>query len=234
VKVLFSTLFVVILDQVTKFLVKGGVIPLLNIKVDGMTYGQSINVFGDFFKITFVENPGLAFGIDVNETSKLILSIFTLFASIGIFYYLYKSRDQRFAVRMALALILGGAIGNLIDRTFYGLFYNYAPIFYGKVVDFFNVDFFDFTIFGRTFDRWPIFNIADSAVSIGVVLLLIFHRTAPVQVENVEKNISGNIIETPAIDSVSIKNESSENSELVTNNSSIDNGENSNREENSN
>lgn len=231
-KVLFTTLFVVIFDQVTKFLVKGGVIPLLNIKVDGMTYGQSINVFGDFFKITFVENPGLAFGIDVNETSKLILSIFTFLASIGIFYYLYKSRNQRFAVRVALALILGGAIGNLIDRTFYGLFYNYAPIFYGKVVDFFNVDFFDFTIFGRTYDRWPIFNIADSAVSIGVVLLLIFHRTETK--EDVEKTLADNNSATPSIDSVPIKNETSENSELVSINSPINNGENSNREENSN
>jgi signal peptidase II len=72
-------------------------------------------------------------------------------------------------------LILGGAIGNLIDRTFYGVIYGYAPIFYGRVVDFFNVDFFDFTILGRTYDRWPIFNIADASVTVGVILLVIFH-----------------------------------------------------------
>lgn len=179
-KVLYSTLFIVIADQITKFLVKGGTIPLLNIHVDGMNYGQSINVIGDFFKITFVENPGLAFGIEVGESSKLMLSLFTLFACIGIFYYLYKSRHQRLIVRLALAFILGGAIGNLIDRTFYGIFYGYAPVFYGRVVDFFNLDFFDFTIFGRTFDRWPIFNIADATVTIGVIILLIFHRTEPV------------------------------------------------------
>ncbi|NMB80315.1 MAG: signal peptidase II, partial [Ignavibacteria bacterium] len=137
-KVLYSTLFIVIADQITKFLVKGGTIPLLNIHVDGMYYGQSINVIGDFFKITFVENPGLAFGIEVGESSKLLLSLFTLFACIGIFYYLYKSRHQRFIIRLALAFILGGAIGNLIDRTLYGVFYDYAPIFYGRVVDFFN------------------------------------------------------------------------------------------------
>jgi signal peptidase II len=142
-----------------------------------MDYGSSINVFGDFFKITFVENPGLAFGIDVNETSKLFLSIFTLLATIGIFFYLYKSRSEKLIVRVALALILGGAIGNLIDRTFYGVFYGYAPIFYGKVVDFFNADFFDFTLFGRTYDRFPVFNVADSSVTIGVILLLLFHRT---------------------------------------------------------
>lgn len=184
-KVLYTTLFIVIIDQVTKFLVKGGTIPILNLRVDGMYYGQSIDVIGEFFRITFVENPGLAFGIDVNDTAKLLLSLFSLLASIGIFYYLYKSRDQKLIVRLSLAFILGGAIGNLIDRTFYGLFYGYAPIFYGRVVDFFNVDFFDFTIFGKTFDRWPIFNIADATVTIGVVLLLVFHRTVPDEKEKI-------------------------------------------------
>ena len=142
-----------------------------------MSYGESVNVIGDFFKLTFVENPGIAFGIDVNGVSKLLLSIFTLLASIGVFYYLWKSKEQKLIIRLALACILGGAIGNLIDRTFYGLFYSYAPLFYGKVVDFFNMDFFDFTIFGRTYDRFPIFNVADSSVTIGVAMLLIFHRT---------------------------------------------------------
>lgn len=189
-KVLYTTLIIVIADQLTKFLVKGGTIPLLNIRVDGMYYGQSYDVLGEFFKITFVENPGLAFGIDVNDTSKLLLSLFSLLASIGIFYYLYKSRDQKFIIRFALALVLGGAIGNLIDRTLYGVFYGYAPVFYGRVVDFFNVDFFDFTIFGKTFDRWPIFNIADASVTVGVVLLLIFHKTLPEEKKEEEKQIT--------------------------------------------
>lgn len=229
-RVLFATLIVVLTDQVTKFLIKGGTIPLLNLNAEGMHYGQSINVFGDFFKITFVENPGLAFGIDVSETSKLILSIFTLLASVGIFYYLYKSREQKFIVKLALALILGGAIGNLIDRMFYGLFYNYAPIFYGKVVDFLNVDFFDFTIFGRTYDRWPIFNIADSSVSIGVVLLLIFHR------ESSEAKSDDKIenTEVPAINPAAEQNLSSENPEPEAPNAPLSDGENSNREDNPN
>jgi len=230
VRVLFATLIVVLTDQITKFLIKGGTIPLLNLKVEGMHYGQSINVFGDFFKITFVENPGLAFGIDVNETSKLILSVFTLLASIGILYYLYKSREQKFIVRVALALILGGAIGNLIDRTFYGLFYGYAPIFYGKVVDFLNADFFDFTIFGRTYDRWPIFNIADASVSIGVVLLLIFHRE-PSVAKSDEKIESTEIPETIP---VSEQNINKENMEQDASNTPLSNGENSNREDNPN
>ena len=176
-KVLFASLFIVITDQLTKLLIKGGIIPIVHIQVKGMNYGQSINVFGDFLKLTFVENPGIAFGIDVGDTSKLFLSLFSLIASIGILYYLWKSRDQKLIVRFGLACILGGAIGNLIDRTFYGLFYDYAPIFYGKVVDFINVDFFDITLFGRTYNRFPIFNIADSSVTIGVVLLILFHRT---------------------------------------------------------
>jgi len=227
-RVLFATLFIVITDQVTKLLVKGGTIPLLNLKVEGMSYGQSINVIGDFFKLTFVENPGIAFGIDVNETSKLLLSIFTLFASIGILYYLWKSRDQKLIIRLALAFILGGAIGNLIDRTFYGVFYGYEKIFYGHVVDFFNVDFFDFTIFGRTYERWPIFNIADASVTVGVLLLLIFHRSPPEKKK--EDTETGTIsVNSPNINAV----EQTEVRETVTSNSSLDDdGKDSNREEN--
>ncbi|MCX6173287.1 MAG: signal peptidase II [Ignavibacteriales bacterium] len=185
-RVLFVSLSIVIADQLSKFFVKGGTIPLLNLHVNGMSYGGSVNVIGDFFKLTFVENPGIAFGIDVNGVSKLLLSLFTLLASLGVFYYLWKSKEQKLIIRLALAFILGGAIGNLIDRTFYGLFYGYAPLFYGKVVDFFNMDFFDFTIFGRTYDRFPIFNIADSSVTIGVALLLLFHRTPTVDAKGVE------------------------------------------------
>lgn len=222
--VLYISLIIVIIDQVTKFMVKGGTIPLLNFHVQGMDYGSSINVFGDFFKLTFVENPGLAFGIDVNETSKLFLSLFSLFASIGILYYIYKSKEQKLVVRVALAFILGGAVGNMIDRMFYGVFYGYAPIFYGKVVDFFNADFFDFTIFGRTYDRFPIFNIADSAVTVGVVLLLLFHKSVE---EKKEEPVSENIV-AAASDNFS---------ELtVTENSDQENvkidGEDSNRKEN--
>lgn len=203
--VLYISLLIVILDQVTKFLVKGGTIPLLNIHVQGMDYGSSINVWGDFFKLTFVENPGLAFGIDINETSKLILSLFSFFASIGILYYLYKSKDQKLVVRIGLAFILGGAIGNMIDRIFYGVFYGYAPIFYGKVVDFFNFDFFDLTILGRTYDRFPIFNIADSSVTVGVILLIFFHKSLETMnekpaIENLTSATPVNVSELPVVD----------------------------------
>ena len=76
-------------------------------------------------------------------------------------------------------MILGGAIGNLIDRMFYGIIYNYAPMFYGKVVDFFDFDFFNFSILGRDYDRWPIFNIADASVTVGVFILVFFYRRQP-------------------------------------------------------
>jgi len=179
VKVFYFSALVVIIDQITKILVKGIYIPFLNVNIVGMDEHQSFNVFGEFFKITFVENPGMAFGIGVNSEIKLLLSLFSIIAGVGIAYYIYISRNERFIFRFALALILGGAIGNLIDRTFYGVIYGYAPLFYGHVVDFFNVEFFDFTFFGQTYERFPVFNIADSAVSIGVVLLLLFNKAVP-------------------------------------------------------
>lgn len=175
-KILFWTLAIVIIDQGTKLAVKGFKIPFLNFEHYGMYHGQRISVIGDFFLLTFVENPGMAFGIEINEVVKLLVSLFSIFASVGLIFYLYSVREKSFSLRISLALILGGAIGNLIDRVFYGIFYGYAPLFYGKVVDFLDFDFFNFEILGRTYDRWPIFNVADMAVSIGVFILLIFYN----------------------------------------------------------
>ena len=138
--------------------------------------GQSIPVIGDFFKITFIENPGMAFGFNPGSDFKLWISIFSLVASVGLFLYLYSSKNSSLSLRIALALILGGAVGNLMDRAFYGLIYDYAPVFYGKVVDFLDFDFFNFTIFGRYYDRWPIFNIADASVTVGVLILILFYK----------------------------------------------------------
>lgn len=141
-----------------------------------MYLGESIQVIGDFFKITFTENPGMAFGFDPGSDFKLFISIFSLVASVGLLIYLFTVRNKSMSLKIAIALILGGAVGNVIDRMFYGLIYDYAPIFYGKVVDFFDFDFINFSIFGRSYDRWPIFNIADAAVSIGVLILLVFYK----------------------------------------------------------
>jgi len=198
-KVLYTTLFVVIADQISKLLVKGVAIPFLGIHIDGMRYADSIKVFGDYVKITFVENPGMAFGIEVGESSKLFLSLFSLVAAIGIIIYLYRVRNQKFIVRFSLALILGGAIGNLIDRALYGLFFDYAPVFYGRVVDFIHVNLFDFSLFGHRFNSFPIFNLADSAVTCGVILLMLFHKSLePAKEKVIEGDASAVVLDDSA------------------------------------
>lgn len=174
-RILYVSFVIVVVDQISKVIVKGFAIPFLNIKYYGMNLGESFSVIGDFFRITFVENPGMAFGINVGNSSKLFLSLFSLIASIGLIYYIYKIRKESLINRLSIALILGGAVGNFIDRAFYGVFYDYAPLMYGKVVDFFQVEFWDFTLFGKTYETWPIFNVADASVTIGVILMLIFH-----------------------------------------------------------
>jgi signal peptidase II len=175
-RVLYLTLAVIVADQISKFYIKGISLPAFNLKFDGMYLGESIPVIGDFFKITFTENPGMAFGFDPGSDFKLFISVFSLVASIGLLVYFYTIRKKSLSLKIAIALILGGAVGNVIDRMLYGLIFDYAPIFYGKVVDFFDFDFFNFSIFGRSYDRWPIFNIADAAVSIGVLILLFFYK----------------------------------------------------------
>ena len=175
-RILVVSFIIVFIDQLTKVLVKGFSIPFLHIFYKGMYDGQKIPVIGNFFRITFIENPGMAFGFDPGLNYKLWISIFSLAASIALLIYLYIIRNQKFSLRLAIAFILGGAIGNLIDRMFYGVIYGYAPLFYGRVVDFLDFDFFNINIFGRHFERWPIFNIADSAVTIGVIILLFFYK----------------------------------------------------------
>jgi len=188
-KALYLSLAIVVVDQVTKLLVKGFAIPFLGLNYEGMYLGQMIPVWGDFFRLTFVENPGMAFGYDPGDSFKLIISIFSLVASIGLVVYLYAIRDKSLSLRIAIACILGGAVGNLIDRTFYGVFFDYAPLFYGKVVDFFDFDFFNFTLFGRSYDRWPVFNIADAAVTIGVLILILFYKKNGEKVEANENTV---------------------------------------------
>lgn len=172
-RILFVSLFVVILDQVTKLLVKGIKIAPLGINIQGMPYGSSKPVFGEFLKITFIENPGMAFGLDVGP--KMFLTFFTIAASLIIFYYIFKHRHDGLLLRLALAFILAGAVGNLIDRTFYGEIFRYAPFFHGRVVDFIQVDVWDFTIFGKTYTTWPIFNVADVSVTAGFLIIIFFH-----------------------------------------------------------
>jgi signal peptidase II len=185
-KLLYVSAAVVVADQVSKLLVKGFSIPFLNINHPGMLEGERIPIIGNFFRLTFIENPGMAFGFDPGTDMKIWVSLFSLFASIGLFIYFYYIRNRTFVLRLAIAFILGGAIGNLIDRMFYGIIYHYAPLFYGRVVDFLDVDFFKFNLLGRSFDRWPIFNVADSAVTIGVLILIFFYRSEKTEDEKNE------------------------------------------------
>jgi signal peptidase II len=129
----------VILDQLTKALIR-----------NAMVVGQSIPVIGNTLQLTYVENTGIAFGIPVAH--PIIYIVLSIAASIGIFIYLLTHRHEGFIVQISLVLILSGAVGNLIDR-----------ILFGKVVDFVNVG------FGP--HRWPVFNVADSVVVIGMGFL---------------------------------------------------------------
>jgi signal peptidase II len=177
-KIFLLPLLIVLFDQITKLAVKG--FDLLGWNYPGMMLGESRPVFGDFLRWTFVENPGMAFGLDFGM--PVILSLFSVAASVFLIHLLRKtSADGWSGLRFALALILGGAAGNLIDRVFYGVFYNYAPLFYGRVVDFVDVDIPDFSLLGRELERFYIFNIADAAVSVGVVLLLFFYPASSKQ-----------------------------------------------------
>lgn len=179
-RVLLISLFIVIADQLSKLYIKGFSIPFLNINHQGFFAGDQYDILGSFLRLTFVENPGMAFGIELGFTAKLLLSIFTLAASAGILYYIYKSKNHDLLFRVSLAIILGGAMGNLIDRLFYGVFYGYAPLFFGRVVDFIQINISGLSVLGYSIDQLPVFNLADIAVSVGVVMLLIFNRRSEI------------------------------------------------------
>lgn len=170
-KVLYITLFVVIFDQITKIAVKG--FNFFGFSHNGMDLYSSIEVIDGFLRFTFVENPGMAFGINLG--GKVFFTIFSILASIGILIYLYKMKKETLWLRLPLAFILGGAFGNLIDRVFYGFFYGEAPLLYGKVVDFIELKFFRMEFFGYQLTSWPVFNISDIAVTVGVIILIVFH-----------------------------------------------------------
>ncbi len=157
-KIIIVSFVVLILDQITKYIAK-----------TNLMVRESVPVMGDFLKFTHIENRGMAFGIEVSN--HFLFNTFSIIAALAILYYLVAMRNQNFLPRFALALIFGGAMGNLYDR-----------LFLGKVVDFFDVNIPDisigsinlyfFEIPGIYLNRWPIFNIADVAVSIGMMILI--------------------------------------------------------------
>jgi signal peptidase II len=136
-----------------------------------MYHGQRIPIWGDIFNITFIENSGIAFGINFGSEFKLLVSLFTIVAVIALFYYLLRINDKPLSLRLSIALIIGGAAGNLIDRIFYGVFYGYSNLFYGRVVDFFDIRIFNLLLFDKLFGNY-VFNIADIAVTAGVIMLM--------------------------------------------------------------
>ncbi len=175
----------IIVDQVIKIAVK-----------TSMSLGEGIMVFGDWFQIRFVENNGMAFGMEL--FSKFFLTSFRIVAVCFIVYYLIKllrEAKSPFGYIVCIALILAGAVGNLIDCLFYGEIFSSS---YGQVAEFVPwgegystfmngrvVDMFYFPLF--TWPEWvpllggdiffgPVFNFADACVSCSVVALLIFYR----------------------------------------------------------
>lgn len=168
-------LSLLILDQVSKILVK-----------TFMHIGQSIHVFGDWFQILFIENNGMAFGMQFGgDVGKLILSICRIILVVVIFIYirrLLKKPDTPTGVLFGLAAILCGALGNIVDCLFYGVIFDYAPLFYGRVVDMLYFPLID-TVLPAGFPIWggqhviffrPIFNIADSCITCGAIYLILF------------------------------------------------------------
>jgi signal peptidase II len=175
-RVLWIAFAVVVADQITKVWVRTTMVPF-----------ESIPIVGDLFRLTFTENPGMAFGLSLG--SKLFLTLFSIVATALIGVYLWHVRRAPASYRIALALVLGGAIGNIIDRTFYGLVWGYAPLFYGNVVDFVHLDLSvlfaggvwpDWLPYfgGRRVTLFPIGNLADLAIIGGVATILLTQKSA--------------------------------------------------------
>ena len=166
-----------------------------------MVLGQEFQVF-DWFIIHFTENNGMAFGIEFGGlTGKILLTLFRIIVVGLAIYYLRKMISTRFrtGALISVGLIMGGAVGNIIDSVFYGVIFNdsynniasflpeaggYAPFLQGKVVDMFY-----FPLINTHFPNWlpvfggehfiffrPVFNIADAGISIGIILILLFYQ----------------------------------------------------------
>ncbi|WP_162054186.1 lipoprotein signal peptidase [Pontibacter pamirensis] len=178
-KYFLAALAVIVVDQAVKLIVHYN----MEMGLPGEIY-----LLGDWLKLHYTLNPGMAFGVELgSDYGKLILTLFRLVAMFGISYYLYylvKHQAPKGLI-WCISLILGGAIGNLIDSTFYGVWFDNAPYgavtpwFHGQVIDMFYVDIWEGIVphwvpimGGRPMSLWPIFNIADSAIFIGVLLIL--------------------------------------------------------------
>ena len=172
-KPFLTAAFIILLDQVIKIWVK-----------THMQLGEEIHLLGNRGMLHYTENNGMAFGMELGgDWGKLVLTLFRIVAVCGIGYglvHLIKHKYHR-GLTMMVALILAGAVGNIIDSAFYGVIYNYAPLFHGRVVDMFY-----FPLLSGNFPAWvpiwggeeyiffrPVFNLADSAISVGVIMILL-------------------------------------------------------------
>lgn len=168
-RVLWFSFILLAIDQVSKTLVHLLMVP-----------GQSISVIGDLLKFTFTTNPGMAFGLQIGP--KVFLTVFSIVATGALIYYLKMVRTAPLGYRLSLAAVIGGAMGNVIDRTFYGIFYGYDTLFHGEVIDFIHIDlwrgFVDIPLLGTQFiPLFPIWNVADMAIVIGVVAVIFTQRS---------------------------------------------------------
>ena len=178
----------IVVDQVVKVLVK-----------TNMQIGEDIPLIGEWCRLHFIENEGFAFGMSMGgATGKVVLTLVRLVASAVIAWLLVRmvKGGTRSSLVVSLALIFAGAVGNLVDSCFYGLIFNesyysvatlfpadggYAPLLQGKVVDMFYFPLFEFDwptwvplVGGNHFEFFnAIFNVADSAITIGIVWLMI-------------------------------------------------------------
>ncbi|NTU58053.1 MAG: signal peptidase II [Chlorobiaceae bacterium] len=124
---------------------------------------DSIVIVPDWLKLTYAENLGIAFGVKFLPPGGLLLLTFAI--SAGVVWFVWKSNNRNPLFITAFALILGGGAGNLIDR-----------MMLGHVVDFIHFDLYQGVIFGRYMSLWPIFNVADSCITVGACLLILFHE----------------------------------------------------------
>ena len=189
--------FVLLVDQLSKIYIK-----------THFELGESTEVFS-WFRILFIENEGAAWGAKLSDIlpisdkiGKLVLTVFRLFAIVGIGYWLYDIIKKKTTATLitAVSLIFAGALGNILDSLFYGILFNdsynqlatlfseepYGSLFYGKVVDMLYFPLIDANwpewvpwIGGNNFRFFePVFNVADTAISTGVGILIVFNKKA--------------------------------------------------------
>lgn len=156
----------VVIDQVIKYLVK-----------TNMDLGEQIPVIGNWFRLCFVENEGMAFGMAFGgKVGKFCLSFFRVVLSAALVWWI-GSLDRKKApmgVLVGLTMITAGAVGNIVDCLFYGIIWDYAPFMFGRVVDMLYFPLIT-AADGHTIFFSPIFNFADSCVTCGAFYLILFH-----------------------------------------------------------